>query len=71
MSAMTHSSTIGVVLLCLSLCCPDKVAAAEPKKVLLLHSFGANLQNATGIRAELERQWPELLEIFNASPPAA
>jgi signal transduction histidine kinase len=67
MSAMTHNSTIGVVLLCLSLCCPDKGAAAEPKKVLLLHSFGANLQNATGIRAELERQWPEPLEIFNAS----
>jgi signal transduction histidine kinase len=42
-------------------------SAAESKRVLLLYySFGGNLVNATHFRAALERQSPELLEIYDA-----
>jgi signal transduction histidine kinase len=42
-------------------------SAAEPKRVLLLYySFGGNLVNATHFRAALERQSPELLDIYDA-----
>jgi signal transduction histidine kinase len=40
----------------------------EPKRVLLLHpSSGPNLLYATNIRAELDRQSPEPLEVYDAS----
>jgi len=39
----------------------------EPKRVLLLYySFGGNLVTAAGIRAELDRRSPEVLEIYDA-----
>lgn len=41
--------------------------AADSKRVLLLYySFGGNFVNARQFRAELERQSPELLEIYDA-----
>src|SRR5262249_36164386 len=42
-------------------------SAAESKRVLLLYySFGGNVVNATPFRAALERQSPDLLEIYDA-----
>src|SRR5262245_12062130 len=42
--------------------------AAEPKRVLLLHpSSGANLLSAMKIRGEMQRQWSEPLEFYDAS----
>jgi signal transduction histidine kinase len=57
------SSAGMTVLLLLTVACPV-VAAAEPKRVMLLHSFGRDFkpwsEYAKSIRAELERQssWP-------------
>lgn len=41
--------------------------AAEAKHVLLLHSFGADLQNARSVSVELQRQSPDFLQIFDAT----
>jgi signal transduction histidine kinase len=64
-----YSAPTAAIILCLlaSLVC-GTVLAAEPKRVLLLHpSSGANLLSATKIRAELDRQSAEPLEVYDAS----
>ena len=64
-----HSRLTAAIALCLLayLTC-ETVSAAAPKRVLLLHpSSGANLLSAMKIRAELERQSPEPLEVYDAS----
>jgi His Kinase A (phospho-acceptor) domain len=64
-----YRSPTAAIILCLlaSLACGTALAA-EPKRVLLLHpSSGANLVSATKIRAELDRQSPEPLEVYDAS----
>ena len=61
-----HSRLTAAIALCLLayLTC-ETVSAAAPKRVLLLHpSSGANLLSAMKIRAELERQSPEPLEVL-------
>ena len=64
-------TTAGIIFcLSVSLACQAAFAAEpkrEPKRVLLLYySFGGNLVNARSIRAELDRQSPEVLEIYDA-----
>jgi hypothetical protein len=68
MTCRQYSWPTPAILLCLlaSLTCGTTLAA-EPKRVLLLyHSFAANLVYAKAIRAELERQKPSSLEIYDA-----
>ena len=64
--ALEHSA--GLVLLVLAPVCAD---AAQPKRVLLLHSFGprfAPFDAFSGdFREELARQMPEPLDIYEAS----
>jgi hypothetical protein len=61
------------IILCLATSFAGQPASAtepkrEPKRVLLLHpSSGANLLYATNIRAELDRQSPEPLEVYDSS----
>src|SRR5262245_31023476 len=62
-SAVTRAGTIGVAAILLILAVVA-ASAAEPKRVLILHSFGRDFrpwgEYARAIRAELERQsrWP-------------
>ena len=46
-------------------------AAAAPKRILMLHSFGRDFapwnEYATSFRAELDRQWPEPVDIYETS----
>jgi hypothetical protein len=63
-SFLTAAAIFGL-LICAG--CQSAVGA-EPKRVLLLHpSSGANLLSAIKIQAELQRQSPERLEIYDAS----
>ena len=59
-----------VILLVASLACPA-VFAAEPKRVMLLHSFGRDFkpwsEYAKDIRAELDQQSPWPLDIIESS----
>jgi signal transduction histidine kinase len=61
------------IILCLATSFAGQGASAtepkrEPKRVLLLHpSSGANLLYATSIRAELDRQSPEPLEVYDSA----
>jgi hypothetical protein len=69
MTRRQHNRPIAAIVLCLLayLTCETGLAAA-PKRVLLLHpSSRVNLRAATKIRAEIERQWPEPLEFYDAS----
>jgi signal transduction histidine kinase len=73
---MTRSQRIGFaagILFGWTLFFASQVAlASESKRVLLLYySFGGNLVNATHFRAALERQSPNLLEIYDAPLNAA
>jgi signal transduction histidine kinase len=47
------------------------VATAEPKRVLLLHSFGQDFapwsELARTFRTELDRQWPQPIDLYEAS----
>ena len=72
MSHRRRTVTTAGIIFCLivALACQAAFAAEpkrEPKRVLLLYySFGGNLVNARSIRAELDRQSPEVLEIYDA-----
>jgi signal transduction histidine kinase len=47
------------------------IATAEPKRVLLVHSFGRDFaprnEYAKGFRAELDRQWSEPVDLYETS----
>jgi len=62
---------IWLVAILTALALPGAAEAAKPKRVLLLHSFGPDFApwNAYSkiIRAELARQWPGALDIYDAS----
>ena len=69
MTPRQHSWPTAAIVLCMlaHLTCGTGLAAGS-KRVLLLHpSSGANLLSAMKIRAELERQSPEPLEVYDAS----
>jgi signal transduction histidine kinase/ABC-type uncharacterized transport system substrate-binding protein len=59
----------GVFVLLLTLCSFSVAVAAEPKRVMVLHSFGRGFkpwsEYATSIRAELDRQSPWPLNIVD------
>jgi signal transduction histidine kinase len=63
-SFLTAAAIFGLLI-----CVGCQVAVgAEPKRVLLLHpNSGSNLMAAMNIRAELERQWLQPLEVYDAS----
>jgi signal transduction histidine kinase len=60
-----------VVSIVLLLCATVSAAASEPKRVLILDSFGRDFapwnEYATDIRAELLRQSPEPIDLYEAS----
>ena len=47
------------------------IATAGPKQVLLLHSFGRDFapwnEYAKSFRTELDRQWPDSVELYDLS----
>src|SRR5262252_8856592 len=47
------------------------IATAEPKRLLLVHSFGRDFapwsEYAKNFRAELDRQWREPVDLYEAS----
>ena len=60
-------STIAVLLFLAGAANHAFAQQSEPKRVLLLyHSFAPNLISAKSIRAELERQMPDSLELYDA-----
>ena len=70
--AIVGSSTKAGIIFCLLALCACQVAlAAEPKRVLMLHSFGRGFKPwndyASAIRSELERQSPWPLDIQDQS----
>jgi signal transduction histidine kinase len=69
-SAVTRARTIGVAAILLILAVVA-ASAAEPKRVLILHSFGRDFrpwgEYAKAIRAELERQSPWPLDLHEHS----
>jgi len=70
--AIVGSSTKAGIIFCLLALCACQVAlAAEPKRVLMLHSFGRDFKPwndyASAIRSELERQSPWPLDIQDQS----
>ena len=66
--------TVGIICLLASLAC-EVALAAEPKRVMLLHSFGRDFrpwsEYAKAIRSELDRQSPWPLDIIDHSLVAA
>jgi hypothetical protein len=70
--AIVGSGTKAGIIFCLLALCACQVAlAAEPKRVLMLHSFGRDFKPwkdyASAIRSELERQSPWPLDIRDQS----
>jgi signal transduction histidine kinase len=70
--AIVGSNTKAGIIFCLLALCACQVAlAAEPKRVLMLHSFGRGFKPwndyASAIRSELERQSPWPLDIQDQS----
>jgi hypothetical protein len=70
--ALVGSGTKAGIIFCLLALCACQVAlAAEPKRVLMLHSFGQDFKPwkdyASTIRSELERQSPWRLDIQDQS----
>ncbi len=70
--AIVGSGTKAGIIFCLLALCACQVAlAAEPKRVLMLHSFGRDFKPwkdyASAIRSELDRQSPWPLDIQNQS----
>lgn len=67
---MRFCAIAGLVVVLAALCCPAGFAA-EPKRVLLLHSFGRDFkpwsEYAKAVRAELDRQSPWPLDIIEYS----
>jgi hypothetical protein len=61
------SVTVGMTFWLLACFAHQAPMACEPKRVLLLyHSFATNLVHAKAIRAELDRQMANSLEIYDA-----
>ena len=61
------SQTVGMTFWLVACFAHQASMASEPKRVLLLyHSFAINLVHAKAIRAELDRQKPNSLEIYDA-----
>jgi hypothetical protein len=70
--AIVGSGTKAGIIFCLLALCACQVAlAAEPKRILMLHSFGRDFkpwsEYAKAIRVELDRQSPWPLEIIENS----
>jgi signal transduction histidine kinase len=69
---MRRNGQIGRIAALLAVCAIGPLVcrsamATEPKRVLLLYyAFGGNLVNAKQFRAELEKQSPEVVEIYDA-----
>src|SRR6516164_7490706 len=67
MSCRRRVLVVGMTFWLLACFAHQASTASEPKRVLLLyHSFAINLVHAKAIRAELDRQKPNSLEIYDA-----